>query len=81
MGKIKTWTAGGETLTAAEWAKRFRCKPETFRARISQRMKRGMSLEEAILTPPMDFEQVAKLGRAATPWHRTNKRMYRSNYR
>lgn len=45
------FTAGGESLTLAEWARRAGVSTETFRARFLSRRKAGWELEAAILEP------------------------------
>lgn len=64
----KLYTAGDESLTMKEWAKRLHCSQDTLRARISHRMKRGMSLEDALLTPTARPEDLARRNSARSPW-------------
>ena len=79
MPHERTYTAGGLTLTAKEWAKKQFTNPNAFRKRVYQRMKfHGMTEEEAILKPVLTRQQASRLKKNNSPWRKTNSRLFNS---
>lgn len=76
--QARLYTAGGESLTMRDWAKRLKCSKDTLRSRVSNRIKRGWTLEKALLTPTARPEDLARRNAARSPWRQGNTFLFRS---